>query len=242
LYMFSRLPIPDFLRASSFDIKWRGADAYIAPTTMTPLQRALAGKTNAGMITLIAGCALLAARRLELVADTNRLHYLAEVLLCFESDPRWYSGYRRPKSATPPPPAEQAVSAIFTRATGVFQQTPGRHSSFPPIQAAKNVVALLDVVLGAEHRDFLRKFLDQSIQRLNQFAPNPEQVFTTRSAYETEEEWEQVKRRNFGPPVPIEVLDMSKGLSPEALQPLYAEFLSTADPGRNPYLSPVALR
>lgn len=236
--LFDRLPVSETIRAAKVEFAWRGADAYIAPTTETPLQRALLGKTNAAVITFIAGCALVAARRLELVADTRRLHLLAEVLLCFEGDPAAYSGYRRPKPASPPPVAEQAVSAVFTRATGVFQQSPGQHSSFPPMQAAKNVVALLEVILGQDHEQFLRRFLEESIRRLDLYAANPGQVFTTRSAYDTDEEWLRVKRRNFGQPVPIEVLDPAKDLAPGDLDLLYADFLKTADSAGNPYLSP----
>jgi hypothetical protein len=236
--LFSRLPIPESIRASAFDVKWRGTDAYVAPTTETPLQRALLRKTNAGVITFIAGCVLLGARRLEAVADTQRLHHLAEVLLCFTKDPRSYSGYRRPKPANVPHAAEQAVSAIFTRATGVFQQNPGQHGSFPPMQAAKNVVALLEVILGAQQQGYLRTFLETCVKRLDHYAANMDQVFTTRSAYETDEEWMLVKRRNFGAPVPIEVLDPSNELKPADVATLFADFMSQIDGRTNPYLSP----
>ena len=236
------LSLPEDLPADQLGFEWGSADEHIAPPGETPLSRALQGKTNAGVITFIAGCALLCAKRLERIGDTRRLVMLSECLLCFEASPHYYSGYRRPKPASPPPAVEQVISAIFTRATAVFQQLPGEHSSFPPMSAAKNIVALTKLVLGPNNRKYLENWIKTAVGRLNQFAPNDNQVFKTRLDFETEEEWQIVKRRNFGVPVPLEVLNDKIALTESDLPRLYADFLKSVKWRENPYLrSPDAL-
>lgn len=235
---FKRFPVPEGLATDTFDVAWRGSEAYIAPSVETPLSRSLAKKTNAGVVTFIAAEVLIAARRLEHVASTERLHWLVEVLLKYERHPRAYSGYRRPKPAVPPSPAEQAVSAVFTRATAVFQSTPGAHSAFPPIQAAKNVLALCEHIVGPSHRSLLSDLVSHAIAGLDRHAAHPQQRLVTRSECTSDEEWTEVRRANFGRPVPLEALVAGASMSKAELAAAYEDFCAASDPASNPYLSP----
>jgi len=194
------------------------------------------GKTNCGLITFIAGCVLICVRRLEPVGDVRRLIFLAECLLCFEASPLYYSGYRRPKSAVRPPPIELIISTIFTRATAVFQQLPGDHSSFPPMSALKNVVALTTYVLGPQFHNFFDVWVNMSIERLNKFSANPNQVFKTRLNFDSEDEWQSVKRCNFGAPIPMDVLNADIPVTSSSLAKIYQSFLSDVSWQDNPYL------
>ena len=100
------------------------------------------------------------------------------------------------------------------------------------------MVSLTELVLGKEHEAYLRGFLAQSIARLNVCAANPDQVFTTRSDYNTDQQWAEVTRRNFGTPVPLEALDPTQMLDPPSLELFYRRTLLNADWRVNPYLAP----
>lgn len=235
--LFERLPVPESIRAVAMPSLQREPDTYIASSTDTPLTKDLLQKTNAGVITFIAGCVLVAARRLESVADTSRLHMLAEVLLCFEANPKSYSGYRRPPPSALPSLAERTISALFKRATGVFQQTPGQHSSFPPLQPANHVVTLVRALMAGEQEAYFEGFIASSIVRLQRYAANPSQVLATRSSFASDDEWNEVRARNFGAPVPLEVLDPARELRDEELSELFASFMDRAARSDNPYLA-----
>jgi hypothetical protein len=237
--LFDRLKVPETIRATKIEFQYLGPQAHFAPTSVTPLQKAMYGKTNSAVITLIAGVTLIVARRLESVADTRLLHQLVEVLLCFEAAPGYYSSYYTENPRPKRNDAEEVISGLFMEAGAVLVAKRGKHSNFPPMQALKNSVALAELVLGKTHRPYLREFLTSSIDALARVAANPNQVFTKKSDYETQAEWEAVVRMNFGTPVPIEALDASRNLDREALAPLFNDFLKSVDWRANPYLTPL---
>jgi hypothetical protein len=236
-HLFELFPVSESIRATLMPRLRSDPESYVASSTDTPLTNGLLQKTNAGVITFIAGCTLIAARRLESLADTSRLHMLAEVLLCFEADPKSYSGYRRPATTALPSLAERTVSAVFKRGTAVFQQTPGQHSSFPPLQPANNLVTLLRAMMAGEHESFFESFVSRSIERLQRYAANPAQVLATRSTFASDEAWNEVRARNFGAPVPLEVLDATRELRDDELPELFARFRDRASRSENPYLA-----
>ena len=232
----TRLILPESLRASSIDFEYRGARAHYAPSSETPLSRAMLGKTNCAVITLIAGMNLLVAHRLERVADVRLLVQLAEVLLCFERAPEYYSGYHQESPTPDRNSAESVITGLFSEGTAVFASNPGKHSSFPPTQALKNTAALAELVFGKQHRAYLAEFLNAAVAQLGVVASNPNQVFTRKSDYATRSEWEEAVRRNFGTPVPIEAVGAGQVLSVGDLASLYQSFLNSVDWQANPYL------
>jgi hypothetical protein len=232
------LPIvPEGLAAKSVDFDWKGPGAHLAPTKATPLAKALMGKTNCGLYVLMSGTLVWAARRLEFVADIRPVLQMAEALLCYQDDPRYFAEDGPSHLTSPLPAAQEAVETLCYETSAVFMATPGRHASRPPIQAVENVVSVARFVLGSDGQKSFRKWLTDSIARLDAIAPNPHQDFRSRYDFGSAEDWEAYKALNMGPPLPLDALASGDALGPEGLADQFARFLTSVDPSGNPYLA-----
>src|SRR4051812_37122277 len=107
----------------------------------------------------------------------------------------------------------------------------------------ENIVALTRFALGDGLEDPFRVWVTAALKRLDRVAPNPVQDFRGRFDFGSEEEYQAHLRQNMGAPLPIDVVDTSKEVAPDALASLYATFLAKVDWAANPYLrSPESLQ
>jgi len=233
------LPLtPEGLAAQSVGFEWRGPQAYLAPTRATPLAKALMGKTNCGLYVLLCGSLVWAARRLEFVANTKPLLQMAEALLCYQDDPRYFAENGPSHLTSPLPPAQEAVETLCYETSAIFMETPGRHSSRPPVQAVENVVSVTRHILGPDWQKAFRTWVTDSIATLNAVAPNPHQDFRSRYDFGSAEDWDAYKRLNMGRPLPLDVLVPGESHDPGELSRRFAAFLAEVRPAENPYLVP----
>lgn len=237
------LPFPAGIEAGSVTFDWQGPDAHLAPLSATPLSEALKGKTNCGLVLLLAGSLLWTARRLARLTDAAPCVYAAETLLCWQSSPLYYDPDGPKQFQRPMPVQREAAMTVCRKAAAIFMISPGRHIADPPIQLTENVIALTRFILGPELENPFRDWVRAVIDRLNALAPNPWQDFRGRFDFATEEEYLAHKARNMGEPLPIEVANPETPVDPAALPALYDAFLERVDWAANPYLrSPDALR
>lgn len=229
--------VPDGIAAKSIDFDWKGPQAHLAPTRATPLGKALMGKTNCGLYVLLSGTLVWAARRLEFVADIRPLLQMAETLLCYQDDPRYFAEDGPSHLTSPLPPAQEAVETLCYETSAIFMATPGRHASRPPIQAVENVASVTRFVLGSDGQKPFRKWMTDSIARLDEIAPNPHQDFRSRYDFGSAEEWEAYKILNMGEPLPLDVLLPGGASDPAGRAERFARFLASVDSSTNPYLA-----
>lgn len=169
--------------------------------------------------------------------------WLAETVLCWQSDPLYFNRDFPKQFIRPMPKAREATATLCSKTSALFMANPGEHVIGPPIQITENVVALTRHVLGPKFKAQLRTWLTAVIRRLDTLAANPYQDFRSKSDFDSDVEWLEYKRRNMGPPLPIEVADPSREIAPADLAPLYANFIASVDWAANPYLrSPDELR
>jgi hypothetical protein len=235
--LMDRLILPSGLPARKVDFEWRGMDAHLAPDSGTPLHKALLGKTNSALCTLGAGCLLWSASRLERLADVGPLVAMAEVLLLWEDDPRYYhhpGESPRPATVTA---AYEAVVALFYQASTILEEFPDEHDSDPPTRAILNLFALSRQILGEDWIDAYRTWTKQALKTMDRIAPNPHQTFEDRFDFDSDEEYEAFIVLNMGPPVAIEACNEGANLSPEQSAALYRDFMLGVVPGANRYLA-----
>lgn len=216
--------------------EWVSAETHAAPVRFLPIDEAIRKKTNAGLLTVMAGCLILCAKRLASCTDTKLCYRMAEAIICYQAD---YSVKKRlsdfPEPVISPAPANAVYSV--TRAAGkLFFTTARSHSKFPPNAHFKNVVFMTKHILGAENRTGFRDWLEFSLARLDLLAACPNQDRLPKSEYDTEEAWVASRRKNFGTPVPIEVLRPTEPPRAEELEALYSDFLSEVDYTSHPFL------
>ncbi|HEY6919906.1 MAG TPA: hypothetical protein VI412_11620 [Tabrizicola sp.] len=232
------LPVaPDGIAARSVDFDWKGPQAHLAPTKATPLAKALMGKTNCGLYVLLADTLVWAARRLEFVAEIRPLLQMAEALLCYQDDPRYFAEDGPSHLTSPLPPAQEAVETLCYETSAIFMATPGRHASRPPIQAVENVVSVTRLVLGSDAVKPFRKWITDSVARLDSIAPNEHQDFRSRYDFGSVEDWEAYKTLNMGLPLPPDVLSLQETGAPSDLADGFARYLRSVEPATNPYLA-----
>jgi hypothetical protein len=229
--------VPEGLASKSVDFDWKGPQAHLAPTKATPLAKALMGKTNCGLYVLVSGTLVWAARRLEFVADIRPLLQMAEMLLCYQDDPRYFAEDGPSHLTRPLPPAQEAVETLCYETSAIFMATPGRHASRPPIQAVENVASVTRFVLGPDGQKSFRKWMTDAIARLDGIAPNPHQDFRSRYDFGSAEEWEAYKQLNMGPPLPLDVLVQGDVSDAAVCATRFGQFLAQVDPSTNPYLA-----
>src|SRR3954468_13450222 len=107
--LLNTLAFPPGIEAAMVEFDWLGPDQHLAPTNATPLSRALKGKTNCALVVLMAGCLLWTAKRLSKLTDTEPCVYMAETLLCWQSDPRYYDR-DGPKQFREPMPIQRELA------------------------------------------------------------------------------------------------------------------------------------
>src|SRR5690606_4069924 len=233
-----RLILPEGLAASSFPDDWKGPKAHLAPTKSTPMGKALMGKTNSALCTLGAGALLWAAGRLAAVADVRPLNDMAETLLLWERDPRYYHriGPRHLQEAVPAP--REAVETLCAKTTAIFKDSPGKHISDPPVQTIEDLISVTRFLLGPDSLAAFRTWVTTAIATFDRIAANPHQDFRGRFDFGSVAEWEAHKAQNMGPPLPIEACNVGCDLGPEACAALYHDFARSVDPVANIYLAP----
>ena len=183
---------------------------HLAPIGATPLSKALKGKTNCALAALIAASLVWSARRLRLLTDTSPCLWVAETVLCWQSDPLYFNRNFAKQFIRPMPEVREAMAVALCRETSaLFMVSPGSALTDPRIQIAENVIALTRHVLGPFEAP-LRTSLKAVIRRLDALAPNPYQDFRGAFDFDSDAEYLEYKRRNMGPPLPIEVADPSR--------------------------------
>lgn len=235
--LLDRIALPEGLPSKTIEFSWHGPTAHLAPITATPLSKALKGKTNSALCTLAVGSILWSAERLRNVTSATPLFLIAEVILLWEDDPRYFhhpGPSPKPETITD---AYQAVSALFRQAAGIVAKSPGSHLSDPPIQDVENIFALTRHVLGEAWIPAFRVWTQRSIAALEKIAPNPHQDFKSRYDFDSEAAWEAHKALNMGPPIAIEACNAGADLTPEQSTALYREFMLGVVPGANRYLA-----
>lgn len=232
------LPLaPEGLAAKSVEFDWKGPQAHLAPTKATPLAKALMGKTNCALYVLLCGSLVWAARRLEFVAETKPLLQMAEALLCYQDDPRYFAEDGPSHLTVALPPAQEAVETLCYETSAIFMATPGRHASRPPIQAVENVVSVTRHVLGPDWQKAFRKWVTESVAKLDVIAPNTHQDFRGRFDFGSVEDWEAYKALNMGPPLPLDVLVVDGPTDAADRSRSFATFISAVESSGNPYLA-----
>lgn len=240
--LLDRVHLPDGLPARSVSFDWDGPGEHFAPLNATPLSKALKGKTNSALCTLCAGALVWGARRLEMVTEASPAYLIAEVLLLWEDDPRYYHHPGPASGPRPSGPAYEAIVDMFRETTSIFKDSPGRHVSDPPIQTVENVFSVVRQVLGPDWIDPFRSWTQQALAKLDQLAPNPHQDFTGRFDYDSEEEWEAHKALNMGRPIAVEVLNPGgETWTVERSDACYRDFMTSVKPAENRYLATPAL-
>jgi hypothetical protein len=236
--LLDRIILPEGLPAKSIDFPWYGPTEHLAPNASTPLSKALKSKTNSALCTLAAGALLWSAQRLRYITGATPLFLVAEVMLLWEDDPRYYHHPGpSPKPATITD-AYHATAALFRQAAGIIVKSPGNHISSPPIQDVENIFALTRHVIGEDWIPAFRDWTVNALAVLDQLAPNPHQDFTSRHDYESDADWEAHKALNMGPPIAIEVLNHPPGtIDPVQSSALYRNFMLAVQPKENRYLA-----
>jgi hypothetical protein len=236
--LLDRLILPKDLPAKNVDFEWNGPGLHFAPLNATPLSKALMGKTNSALCTLCAGALVWGARRLEMVTEASPAYLIAEALLLWEDDPRYYH-HPGPSSGTRPSgQAYEAIVDLFRETTSIFKDSPGRHISDPPVQTVENVFSVVRQVLGPDWIDPFRKWTTQAIAKLDLLAVNTHQDFTGRFDHESEQAWEVHKALNMGRPIAIEVLNPGD-VRWDSLHSdnVYGDFMTSVDWQQNRYLA-----
>jgi hypothetical protein len=235
--LIDRLVFPPELPAQRVDFEWHGMEAHEAPDSGTPLHKALLKKTNSALCTLGAGCLLWSAKRLERLEDVGPLVAMAEVLLLWEDDPRYYHHPGEMDEPANVSVTYDVVDALFYHASTILEKFPDEHDSDPPIRAIVNLFALSRHIMGKEWIDTYRTWTKQAVKTMDRIAPNPHQTFEGRFDFDSDEAYETFIVQNMGPPVAIEACNPGTDITPEQSTALYRDFMLGVVPGANRYLA-----
>lgn len=237
-FLFAANFVPVDVAAHSFDFKWNGPEAHLAPARKTPLSKALLGKTNCALFVLTAGTLVWAARRMDRIADVLPALCMSEALLCYQDDANYVRRDRPNHLESAMTKQREIIETLCYETTAIFQATPGEHSSRPPIQAAENVISVTRHILGLDWEGPFRDWVKSTLSRLDQIAANPSQTFLSAYDFESDDDFAKYIIRNVGPPLPISVCDTGVSPEPASLRRQYDEFLGGVDWTSNPYLAP----
>lgn len=228
--------LPDLVRCEGDWDEWVSAEKHQAPSRSLPIDTAIDLKTNAGLLTVMAGCLVLCAKRLAASTDTTPCYRMAEALLCYEADYSVKTRFSEFPKEVRSPAAAAAVWSVTRAAARVFHSTANSHSKYPPNQHFKNVMFMTRTILGKDNQRAFRKWMKLALARLDLLAACPDLDRLPKNKFATEDAWVASRRKNFGPPVPIEVLQPAEPPQAEELPALYAEFLKAVDFEANPFL------
>ena len=233
----ARLDLPSGLPTKTLDFEWNGMGFHLAPDGATPLSRALMKKTNSALCTLGAGCLLWSAKRLEFIADVQPLLSIAEVLLLWEDDPRYYHHPGELPDPDPAPVTYDVVNALFYQTSKIMEEFPNDHISDPPVQTVENLFALTRHILGEEWTPSFRSWTKRALATMERLAQNPHQDFRDRFDFESDAEFAAYTALNMGRPIAIEVCNQGLEFSVEMSDAAYLDFMMSVKREENCYLA-----
>ena len=229
------LRLPPGLETAALGFTWRGPDAHLAPERATPLSQALLGKTNCALVVLTAANLLWSARRLSSLTDTSPCVFMAETLLCWQSDPLYYDP-DGPKQFSPPMP----VPRRFRRRSAERQPRSSlstRPAHFRSAHSDRRKRDLADAFAsGRRVRLAVSPMAEGGYCEARRLAPNPVQDFRGRDDFPNDEAYQEFKRKNMGSPLPLQAVNPETETNSAQLSRHYAEFLAQVDFTTNPYL------
>ena len=239
-FYYDTVGVPSGVALSRADFEWEGPDEHLSPVRETPLKNALYGKTNCGLVLISAATLIWAARTMHNLANVSPCIHMAEALLCWQADPRYYdiSAPAYPEDDDDEDYVEDEVVETFcVEATSFFMASPGEHTADPEIEATANLICLTRHILDPTPRKLYKAWLKSLIRRLDEIAPNPAQTFMSISDFASPEEFAAYERKNMGEPLPLEAANMSREYSPASGHDLFQTFLRDVDWRTNPNLS-----
>ena len=157
------------------------------------------------------------------LADVSPCIHMAEALLCWQADPRYYdfnSPWFMEDSDEEVYVEDEVVDTFCEKATAFFMASPGNHIASPNVEATADLICLARHILDPTPCRLYKSWLEGLIARLNKIVPNTAQTFKSRDDFDTTGDYQAYVRQNMGAPLPLEAANMSHDYDPAAGQDL----------------------
>lgn len=217
---------------------WDAFDEHIGPVEhVTPLGKAIAGKTYCGLLLLSAGILNWGAVRLEGYCDTGDLRDLAEAMVAMQADWRVLNADALAYQPVPDTPWYLSLKIGLEQQVRDIANAEVFWSGYTkPDGMVFYIAHALGYTLPEAELARFHGWLRSVCARLDAVARRPQVERFSRFDFDNAEELEARAAPLRGTPLPPQALDPEAAFDPAEAGALFEAWRATLDIGANPYL------